>query len=92
MFYTVPEAFCGYSNPDKIDFAQYWYEETPVPQLLVGYQYHPAVIIHLGYMTAVVGLAYICSMILARITVIELKRISPQLSPKTKALQKQLAR
>jgi hypothetical protein len=63
-----------------------------MPVLMVGVKYSPKVIVHLGYMFVLTGFSYVMSLLLAKLTVSELKQKSEHMSPKTKALQAQLTR
>jgi hypothetical protein len=91
-FYAAPAYLCTLNNPDRIDFGQYWYEETPTPKLFVGTQSHPPLIAYSAYMTVVSFLSYAISIFLAKKTLRELKAKSNCLSFNTKRLQNQLAR
>jgi hypothetical protein len=87
-----PKAFCTFENPDRIDFAQYWYHENPIPKLFVSTDYYPPHVVHSAYMIFVASFSYLLSIILAKKTVSELTKKSSKMPPKTKALQDQLSR
>jgi hypothetical protein len=91
-FYLTPRAFCTFDNPDQIDFGQYWYVETPIPQLMIGTQYYTPRLIQSSYLFLVMLISYGMSILIGKMTLLELKRKSKSMSFKTKALQNQLAR
>jgi hypothetical protein len=91
LLYTTQWAVCTFDNPERIDFAKYWYNESPIQaKLLVGTYNYPPVIFHLGYATLVVIMTYSVAIILARMTLAEVNRNSDHMSPKTKSMQNQL--
>jgi hypothetical protein len=92
IFYFTEQAFCTFENKNQTDFAQYWFKEVPVPKLLVSMEIYQPLMIRNVYLLVLQISAYLLSMCLARMTLSELKRQSSNMSPKTKALQNQLAR
>lgn len=92
VFYTAKTAMCNFDNPNHIEYSAHWYQETPVPQLLVGTQEHFPLIVHAIYMATVSIASYSISMFLAKKTLAELEAKSSILSFKNKTLQAQLAR
>jgi hypothetical protein len=86
------KAFCSLDNSDQIDYAQYWYQENPIPKLIVATKDYPPFMFYSAYTLVVAMSAYVLSMILARKTLTELKLKSNRVSSKIKSFQKQLAR
>jgi hypothetical protein len=43
-------SFCTSGNPDRIDYAKYWYHEDPIPKLFVGLPDFTPHVIHSAYM------------------------------------------
>jgi hypothetical protein len=35
-FVTYP-AFCTFDNPNQVDYGRFWFEETPIPKLMIIY-------------------------------------------------------
>jgi membrane protein insertase Oxa1/YidC/SpoIIIJ len=93
LLYTTQLALCTFDNPERIDFAKYWYNESPIQtKLMVGsLKYLPA-LFHFGYGVLLIIVAYSVAIILARMTLAEVNRNSKNMSPKTKSMQKQLER
>lgn len=92
FFYLTPMAYCSFDNPNQIDFSVHWHRELPIPQLFVGVLNQPTFQIHLVYLLIVQLSSYTLSIILARKSVSEIRKKSNRFSPKTKALQEQLAK
>lgn len=90
--FSTSYAFCGFENPNNIDFAQFWHVEVPTPRLIISGRLFPPLIMHLSYFAIAMIGAYSAAMFLAKITVVELKKQSGVLSAKTKSLQKQFAK
>jgi hypothetical protein len=91
-FFFITNSFCIIENPDQIDYAQYWFLENPVPQIMITKQDNPREIMHTVYMITVLISSYLLSMFIAKKTLNELNQQSSRLSSKTKDLQKQLAK
>jgi hypothetical protein len=93
LLYSTQLSVCTFDNPDRIDFAKYWYHDYPIKeQLLVGTHNYLPVLFHFGYVALIVISAYIVAIILARMTLAEVNRNSHEMSPKIKVMQKQLER
>lgn len=90
--YFTGACFCTTDNPDHIDFAQYWYNELPVPKLLVGLENNRIFKIHSIYIFIISIFSYGLSIFLARKTLTGMKQKVTQMSPKTKRLHDQLAK
>lgn len=89
-FYSASRTFCSVYNPNQTDFSYYWYPEVPVPKLFVSNHNNPFTKVFLTYLLAIQLCSYILSIILARITLSQMK--GNLVSPKTKALQRQFSR
>lgn len=91
-FYTTGWTVCTFDNPDKIDFAKYWYRENPIPTLLVSTSKHLPQKISGAYSIFIASSSYLLSILLAKKTIDQFKKMSASLSNKTKSLQADLAR
>jgi hypothetical protein len=90
--YTTGVAFCSLDNSNQIDYAQYWYQETRIPQLLVTEKRYQPFMIFSAYMLIISVSSYILSIILAKLSLTELKNHSTCMSQRARSLQNQLAR
>jgi hypothetical protein len=91
-FFMSEKSFCTLENPDRIDYARYWNKENPIPQLLATRKdYQPFMILSAYFLIMSIS-SYLLSMILAKMSLVELKRKSTRLSSRTKSLENQLAR
>jgi hypothetical protein len=90
--YSAGLTVCTLDNTNRTDFAEYWYHEDPIPQLLVSNSNYYILKLTAAYAVTISSSAYLLSIFLARTTLSILKKNTSYASPKTKALQEQFAR
>ncbi|KAI6241078.1 hypothetical protein M3Y99_00379600 [Aphelenchoides fujianensis] len=83
--------YFGYFPLDERDYGRHWYQEQPIPTLVVGHTQNPVYIVHVLSCGIVMCASDAVAMYLGRKSVSQLAKKSSEWSQRTRLLHKQLA-